>query len=70
MIGFISCGGGTTSPASSNEIEMVLNKTYIISKGQSIVKKSDNARVLLSSDIKTGETKATLKSGKCAIVLK
>ena len=39
MIGFISCGGGGTTTSTSKDITMILNKTYIISKGQSIVKK-------------------------------
>jgi len=70
FLSFVSCGGGGNENRSSSDlinIDMVLNKTYTISEGQSIVKKSEDARVLLNNDIKTGETKAILKSGKCVI---
>jgi hypothetical protein len=74
LIGFLSgCGGGggSSSSSSANEvkgystsIDMIPNQEYVVQKGDSIIKGSSDAVVVLKVDRQTGETTATLTKGK------
>ena len=74
IIFFTACGGGgssgddgTTLPVSTS-VSMVLNKTYVMSAGQSIVKESEPTELILETNVDTEETEVTLVSGSASIV--
>jgi hypothetical protein len=65
-----SCGGGKGSknkdstPVSQS---MQMGKKYTLSEGQKIIKDSEDAIVVLETQIHTGETIAILQSGSAKI---
>ncbi len=64
------CGGGG---GSSNDIantergEMVVGRIYALNPGDTIVRRSDDAEVVLRTDLASGKTTATLQKGRAAI---
>ena len=67
------CGGGgsggseTSSNLNENPIKMEINKTYTLKAGQTIQKKSSDAKVSLITNFEDNTTKAILRSGECWI---
>jgi len=64
------CGGGggeTSSNSNENRIKMEINKTYTLKVGQTIQKKSSDAKVSLITNFEDNTTKAILRSGECWI---
>lgn len=59
-------GGGTTSfNPNESKIEMELNKVYALKAGQTITKKSTDAKVSLITKLSDNTTEAILRSGEC-----
>ena len=73
---FVGCGGGNgskdslgaTEGSESRNIEMVVGKTYNISRGDTIVNSSTDTIVSIETDITNEETVAVLKKGKATIL--
>ena len=66
------CGGGgggseTSFNLNENPIKMETNKTYTLKAGQTIQKKSSDAKVSLITNFEDNTTKAILRSGECWI---
>lgn len=66
MLLFVACGGGGGN-TSNGDNNMIVGKKYMMSKGRTIVKKTDPTVVLIETNIETGKTIATLQSGSAAI---
>jgi len=58
---------GQMETTSNNEKVMELNKAYVMSKGESIKKISSNPKIVLETNLETGETTATLLKGEAKI---
>lgn len=57
----------TTNIKEDTTVQMKLNKAYTIQAGQKIIKQSEDAKISLQTDIASGQTIATLMSGKARI---
>ena len=65
-----ACGGGGSSeevgeenPPTTTGINMLVNNSYIIEKGQTIIREEEGTIIELESDIDSGVTTAVLISG-------
>ena len=76
IIFFNSCGGGGGSSSGGNissngknssTIQMQRGKAYEVQDGKTVVKKSDDAKIEIETDLKTGITTVTLLQGKAVI---
>jgi hypothetical protein len=67
------CGGGGGSSFSSDEASapeeraMEIGRPYTMHSGEMIVRRTDDAVVTIETDLRTGETVATLQSGRAII---
>lgn len=66
---FTACGGGGGNGDGDDPevVTMQKGKPYEMQSGQAIVKKSDDAQVLLETNIETGITTAVLQQGSAVI---
>jgi hypothetical protein len=51
----------------SKRISMIIGKSYVMQKGQTIIKESKTAQIHLETEYKTGKTTAMLLKGKARI---
>ena len=68
-----ACGGGGGSTSGNNDNQgtnerMERGKVYKINKGDEIEKLSDDPKIEVTSNLKTGETEVKLISGEAALI--
>ena len=65
---FIGCSDTQDSPTAASSIDMVLNKSYNVSTGDRVEKKSSDAQVEIIEDIEDEVTSVTLVQGSAQLI--
>jgi hypothetical protein len=67
ILALTACGGGNGGGEQPTAKSMVVGQTYIMKKGQNIVRKKEPTKIEVSTDIDTGISTAKLISGAADI---